>query len=58
MWQKYYGHLVKFKDPDISADIMDDLLKNCYNCIVSYKFCNMFRVYFICLYISGPCNTA
>ena len=25
IWHQYYSHLVKFKDPDISADTMDDL---------------------------------
>jgi hypothetical protein len=27
MWHQYYSYLVKFKDLDISADIMDDFFK-------------------------------
>jgi len=27
IWHQYCSHLVKFKDPDISADTMDDLFK-------------------------------
>jgi hypothetical protein len=53
---------VKFKDPDISAGIMDDLFKK-YAVLVLYLTkawisAIYVEVYCMCLYISGPCNTA